>query len=56
MGDENIVKIPVASHLSRQARLEYIIREWRDMLWLQRIDPFYSNSSLYRHEVVEAEY
>ena len=51
----NVVKLPVAPRLSGTTRLEYIMVMWRDLPFAQRVDRFYSVSSLHWHGVVEAE-
>ena len=52
----NVVKVPVAPALSSRPRLEYIQRQWRDLPFEQRADPFYSISAPYWDAVIDAEH
>ena len=49
----NIVNILVAPRFSRQGRLDYIMWQWSDMPWVQRVDPYYSISASYWHTMVD---
>ena len=52
----NAVNVPRAPQLSGQERVDYIMRQWREMPYEQKLDPKYSISAPYWHAVVDAEY